>query len=292
MDENGDFYADRLRDEAALHDDLEQKITALLQKSIEFGGATRESLLQEGFTLRIVRAVEKLTRAPGTDFYDYIRGLRGDVLARAVKMTDLDRDLDLNRITRVTPAVERRMEVRRLALRYLALEEDSLPEKAEEGDAFCPSMQAFQSAAKNALAGRKLPHGISNPVLRRVDDKVYLAYYVYTYTKAELDSGVLRRPSLWLLADVVTGEIVRRIDCAEQDFTTLPADARLSMAFPDKPEMTAEDFNVLYRRLDAVRRQYVDEGTLDEAAYEGYLTRMLANVPPAWRKCSQDLSAL
>ena len=103
---------------------------------------------------------------------------------------------------------------------------------------------------------------------------------------------MLPRPQFWLLADLKTGEVLRRIACSEEDFSTLAADARLSTAGEDGPAQTTEDFQALYARLDGVRRTYLQTGAVDKQAYEAYFTQMLQAVPPAWRRCYAELSRL
>lgn len=289
-DELGIRWADRLRQEAEALPDLEQKITALLQKEFAFGG-TVQALHEAGFHPRIVRAVRLLTQTPGTDFYAYIRGLRRDEIARAVKTEDLNWLVDRKRLTQGAPLPEQTRTQALAALRYLAMEGE-LPERTPTDGAFVPALDARKLASRAAMQGRKTPHGLSNPVLRATAGGVFLAYFVHLYQKADLDSGMLPRPQFWLLADLKTGEVLRRIACSEEDFSTLAADARLSTAGKDGPAQTTEDFQALYARLDGVRRTYLQTGAVDEQAYEAYFTQMLQAVPPAWRRCYAELSRL
>ena len=120
-DELGIRWADRLRQEAEALPDLEQKITALLQKELAFGG-TVQALHEAGFHPRIVRAVRLLTQTPGTDFYAYIRGLRRDEISRAVKTEDLNWLVDRKRLTQGAPLPEQTRTQALAALRYLAME--------------------------------------------------------------------------------------------------------------------------------------------------------------------------
>lgn len=286
----GMLWSERLRRAAGLLDDLEQKITALLQKDLEFGGSV-DALREEGISPRIIRAVRLLTQKPGTDYYDYIRPLRRDDLARAAKMADLDCELDPNRFSGGAVPSEEELAPYRAALRYLAMEGE-LPAAVPKADGFLPAMDARRLAARAAMEGRKVPHNLSNPVLRRTDEGVFLAYFVHLYQKADLDSGMLPRPSWWLLADMKTGAVVRRISCAEEDFSSLAADARLSAAAPERAAMTAEAFQALYRRLDDVRRDCLRSGTVNAQAYDAYLAEMLKSVPPAWRRCYEELSKI
>lgn len=291
LDKGGRPYVEHPQAVAAQLDDLEQKITAWLHDLCEDTPVTPQMLRDEGFTPRIVQAVELLTRPGGMEYFDYIRRVRPNSLARAVKIADLENNLDLSRISEPTERDLRRIEKYRAALAYLNMEAE-LPETPQTDDAFVPSMEVFRAVRQHALDGRKTPHGVSNPVLRRDGGRVCLAFFVYLYGKANLDSLRMPRPSLWLLADVRTGEVLRRVPCAEEDFSGQPADKLYSAAYPDRPDASAQRFEQLFRSLDEVRKQYCETGSLDTAAYAEYLENMLTLVPPDYRVFYRELSAV
>ena len=151
-DELGIRWADRLRQEAEALPDLEQKITALLQKELVFGG-TVQALHEAGFHPRIVRAVRLLTQTPGTDFYAYIRDLRRDEIARAVKTEDLNWLVDRKRLTQGAPLPEQTRTQALAALRYLAMEGE-LPERTD-GRCICPRTGCAQARVARCDAGAK-----------------------------------------------------------------------------------------------------------------------------------------
>ncbi len=291
-DKGGRPYVEHPRAVAARLDDLEQKITAWLHDLCEDTPVTPQMLRDEGFTPRIVQAVEILTHPAGMDYFDYIRRVRPNALARAVKMADLEENMDLSRIPHPTDRDRARAEKYRAALAYLNMEAE-LPERAEQdGETFVPAMEVYRAVRAGALEGRKVPHGVSNPVLRRTEDGVCLAFFVYVYTKSHLDSLRMPRPSLWILADVRTGKILRRIPCGEEDFSSQPADKLYSVAYPERPAAGAGEFERLFRNLDAIRAQLCETGELDGTAYAEYLSEMLCLVPPGYRVFYKELSSV
>lgn len=292
-DKAGAPYIEHPRAVAAQLEDLEQKITAWLHDLCEDTEVTPELLLQEGFTPRIVQAVQVLTRPKGMDYYDYIRTIRPNAIARAVKIADLTHNMDLSRLDQVTQADEARVEKYRRALAYLNMEEDLPASAPDREDApFVGSMQIFQRVSREALGGQKRPHGISNPVLRSEAGKVYLAFFVYFYGKKDLDDQQMPRPSLWMLADVRTGEILARYTCAERDFSSQSSAVRYSVRYPDKPQVSDGFWTGVYGRLDRVRQSYLGSGILDCNAYGRYLEEMLTMVPPEYRVFYRELSTL
>ena len=54
--------------------------------------------LERAFPPEVTRAVRLLTHAPGTDYFDYVRALRSDPIARAVKLADLEHNADESRL--------------------------------------------------------------------------------------------------------------------------------------------------------------------------------------------------
>lgn len=293
-DKAGKPYYEHPQAVAAMLDDLEQKITAWLHDLCEDTPVTPELLLREGFTPRIVQAVQVLTKPEGMDYYDYIRRVRTNSIARAVKMADLTHNMDLSRLPQVTGKDQARVEKYRVSYAFLNMEGD-LP--AAESDApreavFTSTMAIFRNVSKNALQGQKRAHGISNPVIRVVDGKAYLAFFVYFYNKENLDFLKMPRPSLWILADIATGDILHRYSCAETDFSAQPNHAAYDISYPDKPNVQPGYYEEVYAKLDTVRKQYEESGSVDQSAYTAYLNAMLTMVPPEYRVFYTELSAL
>jgi (p)ppGpp synthase/HD superfamily hydrolase len=75
----------------------DQKIVALLHDVVEDSAWTIEQLRQEGFSSGILEAVQALTKNPGEDYMNYIRRTAVTYLSRAIKMADLEDNMDLTR---------------------------------------------------------------------------------------------------------------------------------------------------------------------------------------------------
>ena len=68
------------------------------------------SLLEQNFSKEVVTAVKLMTHADGVDYLDYVRALKDNQLARAVKLADLEHNSDLSRLKTVTDKDLQRLE--------------------------------------------------------------------------------------------------------------------------------------------------------------------------------------
>ncbi len=82
--------AEQMTDESAC-------TAALLHDVIEDTDITPEYLLNAGISREVVEAVLLLTHEPGTDYLDYVRRLKSNPIARAVKLADLRHNSDPTR---------------------------------------------------------------------------------------------------------------------------------------------------------------------------------------------------
>lgn len=60
------------------------------------------SLLEQHFSEEVVTAVKLLTRKDDVDYFDYVRALKDNPIARSVKLADLEHNSDLSRLKTVT----------------------------------------------------------------------------------------------------------------------------------------------------------------------------------------------
>lgn len=72
--------------------------TALLHDVVEDTAVTLEELAEE-FPAEVIEALRLLTHNDSTDYFDYIRTIRSNPIARTVKLADLDHNQDESRIT-------------------------------------------------------------------------------------------------------------------------------------------------------------------------------------------------
>lgn len=164
------------------------------------------------------------------------------------------------------------------------------PHDPHEAAAQTPALDAYQKIRPLALGGVKLPHGVSNPVLRMRGGRVCMAFFVYTYTRGEIQSGVIRRPTSWLVADLATGELLERISCSREDFSDASFTEVFSTDNPNEGKATKAYYERVYGMLDAVRKRILEGGSFPEDGYEAYMRDILEVVPPAYHRFYRELS--
>ena len=71
----------------------DEKIVAWLHDVIEDTPTTAKDLLDMGFDANIVKAVELLTKTEGYDYIEYMRSIKVNKLATAVKIADMRSNL-------------------------------------------------------------------------------------------------------------------------------------------------------------------------------------------------------
>lgn len=94
----------------------EEKIVALLHDVVEDTSVTLEDLKAEGFDDDIIKAVKCLTKRKGDDYEDYIVRVGRNLIARHVKIKDLEDNLD---VSRLGGKPHGKLKVYQEALRYL-----------------------------------------------------------------------------------------------------------------------------------------------------------------------------
>jgi len=77
---------------------LEEQQTAILHDVIEDSSITITKLEQSGFSIKVIPAVNFLTRKKNQSYEKYIDLLKKNPLARKVKLGDLQDNMDLSRI--------------------------------------------------------------------------------------------------------------------------------------------------------------------------------------------------
>lgn len=295
LDRDGQPRMERVMAVADSLSDLEEKIAALLHDLCTDTPWTEADLKSNGFTPQICRAVGLLTRPAGMRYGDYLTRLRQNRIARNVKLTELSRDMDLSGIPNPDERALARAETCRRARQYLYGDIPEFREELDESGFQCgsagpvPVMNIYQALNSQALGGRKIPHGLSNPVLRSRDGKLYLAFFVYTFTRQELQSGAISRPVSWMLADLETGRLIEEIPCSREDFSRASREEKYATQNPNG-KAAADFYEQTYGMLDRLRQAYLKNGVLDQNSYESYLNRMLQAVPPSYHRFYRELS--
>ena len=92
---------------------------ALLHDILEDTDTTGEELIELGFPDDVVEAVCMMTHEDGVPYMDYVRQIKTNPIARAVKISDLTHNSDLSRLNTVTEKDLKRAEKYREALKIL-----------------------------------------------------------------------------------------------------------------------------------------------------------------------------
>lgn len=100
-------------------DSEEEQILAILHDVIEDSEWTIEMLRKEGFSEKILTALDCLSKRTGEDYMDYIDRTKDNPLARRVKIADLEDNMDMKRIQNFSDADAVRMKRYQMAWRYL-----------------------------------------------------------------------------------------------------------------------------------------------------------------------------
>jgi len=100
---------------------IEEKIVALLHDLVEDDHITFAALRRRKFPERILEAVDLLTRRKGESYEAFVERIAPDPLARAVKLADLEDNMDIRRSNRAMKEKDaERMEKYRRAWQKLA----------------------------------------------------------------------------------------------------------------------------------------------------------------------------
>ena len=108
MDYNGVPYIFHPLHLAAQMDDEISCCAALLHDVVEDTHYTFEDLRQLGFAPQVLEALQLLTHDDRIPYLDYVRALKKNPIARAVKLADLRHNSDLSRLDVVDDTALRR----------------------------------------------------------------------------------------------------------------------------------------------------------------------------------------
>jgi (p)ppGpp synthase/HD superfamily hydrolase len=79
---------------------VEARIAAMLHDVIEDSAITLDFLREEGFSERVLAAIESLSRREGEAYDAFIERVARNSVARQVKIEDLNDNMDLSRLGR------------------------------------------------------------------------------------------------------------------------------------------------------------------------------------------------
>ncbi len=88
----------------------ETTVVALLHDVVEDSDYTLEDLKAFGFSGAVTEAVALMTHADDVEYMDYVRKIKDNPIAKAVKLADLRHNSDLSRLDEVTEKALNRRE--------------------------------------------------------------------------------------------------------------------------------------------------------------------------------------
>lgn len=92
---------------------------ALLHDIVEDTDITLEQLCALGFPDEVTEAIVLMTHADNEPYFDYVKRLKSNALARCVKIADLTHNTDLSRLDEITQKDRERAKKYQLALMLL-----------------------------------------------------------------------------------------------------------------------------------------------------------------------------
>ncbi|MBQ4262969.1 MAG: GTP pyrophosphokinase [Bacilli bacterium] len=100
-------------------DDEDSTIVALLHDIIEDTDVTIEDLVSLGFSVQVINALKCLTHLEDEDYFDYIKRVSNNEIAKKVKIQDLKHNMDLSRLSSVSEKDLQRVEKYKKSLKFL-----------------------------------------------------------------------------------------------------------------------------------------------------------------------------
>lgn len=144
--------------------------------------------------------------------------------------------------------------------------------------------------AYEILNDTRITYHTSQPVIYSEKGKYYLAEFAMFFSEDELKNGFGCRPIAWALADIKTGEMVKKYETQGKDFSDAPYDKKYNIQADGKYDMSWEYYEKAFEILDSVRKKIINRETFPEEEYQCYLDAILANVPKEYQRFYTDLS--
>ena len=92
---------------------------ALLHDVVEDTGLTFQELSDMGFPYRVIEVLKLLTHSENMSYMDYIRGIKSDSVATAIKLCDLRHNSDLTRLDVIGEYEKMRVKKYKEAIEFL-----------------------------------------------------------------------------------------------------------------------------------------------------------------------------
>ena len=98
---------------------VEEKIVAYLHDTLEDTEFSYLDLMVLGFSDKVINGIIFITKDKKEKYEDYLKHVKSNELARAVKLSDLTNNMDLSRLKKITEVDKKRLEKYKKAYKYL-----------------------------------------------------------------------------------------------------------------------------------------------------------------------------
>lgn len=119
FDKAGANYINHPVTVAGFVDTPEEKAAAYLHDTLEDTDVTADDLRIAGIPENVVNAVEILTHEKSKDYFDYLKLVKSNDIAKAVKLADLKHNSDIDRLKEITDKDVKRLNKYKKAIEYL-----------------------------------------------------------------------------------------------------------------------------------------------------------------------------
>lgn len=150
--------------------------------------------------------------------------------------------------------------------------------------------EIYKRICNNILSGKKVPHSTSQPVIYKEGEKFYLAVFVFFYSRDDIETGEVSRPTMWAIADIETGEIIEERQTSSNEFSDASYEVKYNIRSDKKYDTSKEYYNNAFSILDSCRKRVIENGDLDRDEYSKYLQLIVANIPEEYQRFYYNLS--
>ncbi len=141
-----------------------------------------------------------------------------------------------------------------------------------------------------ALGGRKIPHGVSNPVFRKNENGEYeVCAFIYLYNAQELKDKNIGRPSMWMALNVHSGQITE-YECRSNDFSYADSNTKCDLHAEEDMVFSSEYKKQTLAVFDLILKKYLITGRFDKELNDAYMYMMLRMVSKGFKPFYKDLN--
>lgn len=97
------------------------------------------------------------------------------------------------------------------------------------------------------------------------------------------------RPAYWALVDVETGELIKRYDCKEKDFSSASFDDLIDISDYNQERRSREYADDFFRKFDNLRNACILNNDNIDRLYGLYLGKLLEVTPDNYQKIYFEL---